>query len=273
MGRYLYVYGFLPPINQDEQPELKGILENENVKFHEIEGVTAVCTPVDSQNFSEENLQHSAENMEWLKDHAFHHHEVVNELSRLFRIIPLSFGTVYESMQSLEEVLRNKQKEIKQLFDYLADKEEWSLKVYADRHTFDAAFTQDAPLVKERRREIEQMPRGKQFFALKNMDSWLQEKTERQLEYLCSELHQSLLPLTSDHEKKKLWEKKLSGRKDEMVWNSVYLFKDGQAAEEALVHIREFQKRAEREYKGLTVEASGPWPSYHFAKLQHSGAE
>lgn len=270
MGQFYYVYGFLPAGCKQELPELTGMDKKTSILFIEHEEITAACSLVSSEEFSEKQMQKKVENMGWLKEYAYHHHEILDRLYKGSIIIPLSFGTVYESMDSLKNVISEHKSEMRRLFRELEGKEEWSVKIYADRAAFDKSFTQDEDNIQERKAEIAKMPRGKQFFALKKLDSWLHEKADNKIDTVCHSLHNELLSFTSDHMQKKVWEKKLSGRKEDMVWNCVYLFQNQEAVNSAVIYIREFQKRAEQEFEGLSVEATGPWPSYHFAKLQQT---
>jgi hypothetical protein len=268
MGNYYYVYGFMPVLSEKEQPQLKGMDGRSNIMFHQYQNISAAYSPVSSDVFSKEQLQKNVEDMEWLKQHAFHHHQVMNELQSHAVIIPLSFGTVYESIESLESVLSDYADEMKRLFDELKGKEEWSVKVYVKRSLFDDDFSKNEEEIKQRKDEIAQMSKGKQFFALKKLDAWLKDRADEEIERLCMTLHEDLETLSSDSLKKKVWDQKISGREEEMVSNAVYLFKDGNAVEKGIQKVKEFQENAEKNYNGLSVEATGPWPSYHFAKLQ-----
>ncbi|WP_147804082.1 GvpL/GvpF family gas vesicle protein [Alkalicoccus halolimnae] len=268
MGEYYYVYGFMPALSEKERPKLKGMDGSSPVMFHQYEDISAAYSPVSSDVFSEEQLQKNVEDMEWLKDHAFHHHQVMNELQSHAVIIPLSFGTVYESIENLEAALAAYSEEMKHLFNELKGKEEWSVKVYVKRSLFDDDFSKNEEEIKQRKEEIAQMSKGKQFFALKKLDAWLKERADEEIDRLCRELHEDLVKLTSDFLKKKVWDQKISGREEEMVSNAVYLFKDSEAVNQGIQKVKEFQENAEKNYNGLLVEATGPWPSYHFAKLQ-----
>lgn len=268
MSQFFYVYGFLQSENKSELPYIIGMDKKSSVQFHKQDGIYAAYCPVSSDEFSEEQMQKNVEDIDWLKERAFHHHEVLDGLTRSAVLIPLSFGTVYYSMESLKQAMKDNAEEIKQLSDSLSGKEEWSLKIYVDRALFDKSFTQDERNIQKHREEIEKLPRGKQFFALKKLDSSLQQKAEEEIDLLCQSLHEKLLPHTYDHQQKKVWERKLSGRKDEMVWNCVYLFQKPSAVEKGVIIIDKFQKKVEKEYEGLSVEATGPWPFYHFARLQ-----
>ncbi|TVP84804.1 MAG: hypothetical protein EA344_05840 [Alkalicoccus sp.] len=270
MGQLYYVYGFIPDIPERDLPELHGIDGFSPVEYPVVYGLRTACCPVPEDEFAEDALQTNKENAEWIKENAFHHHQVLNELLQNSVVIPLAFGTVYENYESMKGAVFPHKEEIKKLFRKLTGSEEWSIKIYADRRKFDDAFVKNEDEIKKIKEEIGEMPRGRQYFALKKMEEELQKRGRAKVSELCKKLHESLKPLTAEVQEKKVWRKNLSGRREEMVWNGAYLFNSHSSAEKALEIIHEFQDNADRKYPGLTAEASGPWPFYHFAEIQLS---
>ncbi|PTL39315.1 GvpL/GvpF family gas vesicle protein [Alkalicoccus saliphilus] len=270
MGQLYYVYGFIPDIPEQNLPELHGMDRFSPVEYPLVYGLRTVCCPVPEDEFAENAFQTNKQNTEWTKENAFHHHQVLNELLKSAVVIPLPFGSVYENYESMKSTVSPHKEKIKKLFRELRGTEEWTIKIYADRKKFDDAFVKNEDEIKKIKEEISDMPRGRQYFALKKLDEELHKRGRAKVSELCSDLHESLKPLTAEVQEKKVWRKNLSVRREEMVWNGAYLFNSHSTAEKALEIIHEFQDNADRKYPGLAVEAAGPWPFYHFAEIQLS---
>ncbi|MFC4735079.1 GvpL/GvpF family gas vesicle protein [Bacillus daqingensis] len=263
----IYVFGFVP--EGEEKSGLPGIEPQTEVAYVTSSGVSAACCEVPESDYSQEALQGNVENMHWLKDRAYHHHHIMHELQQhASMVIPLSFGTVYEQTAGLKTVLDERAATMQQLFSDLKGKQEWSMKLYADRAKFDPQFQQNESDIQAKYEEIEKLPRGKQFFEKKKLGNWLKEKADEELRKIGERLHALLEPYSSDSVRKKVWEKKLSGRTEDMVWNGVYLFKDAEAAAAAADILRSEQDQFNKEETGIQIEAAGPWPPYHFAVLE-----
>ncbi|NJP37852.1 GvpL/GvpF family gas vesicle protein [Alkalicoccus luteus] len=263
----IYVFGFVPEGN--EKPGLPGIEPQTEVAYVTSDGISAACCEVPESDYDQEALQTNVENMHWLKDRAYHHHHIMHELQQhASMVIPLSFGTVYEKKEGLLSLLNERAADMKRLFSELQGKQEWSMKLYADRSVFDPQFQQTEADIQAKYEEIEQLPRGKQFFEKKKLSNWLKERADQELKKKGEQLHSLLEPHTSDSIRKKVWEKKLSGRTEDMVWNGVYLFKDEEAAKAAADILRGEQEKLTKEETGIKIEAAGPWPPYHFAVLE-----
>ncbi|TMW72219.1 GvpL/GvpF family gas vesicle protein [Alteribacter natronophilus] len=263
----IYLYALIPTaeFNNAEPSEEPGIDPDEKLSYHEIGPVTAVICPVSSSEFSEDELKKNAENMEWLQEKAFHHHETMNRLNRDFTVIPLKFGTIYETTESLEQALHTKHERLKELFTSLAGKEEWNVKVYADRDTFHQTVLETSPAIEEKNREIENMSKGKQFFERRKLDQFVSEQADREINEKCEALHDRLTGMSSDQEIKKNWDRKVTGRTESMCFNSAYLLDTENAG--TLIDAVEAANKAP-ENAGLTFELTGPWPAYHFSSLE-----
>ncbi|PYZ96031.1 gas vesicle protein GvpL [Alteribacter lacisalsi] len=263
----IYLYALIPTSEiADAAPsDQPGIDPEEKLQFHETGPVTAVICRVKRNEFSEDELKKNAENMEWLQEKAFHHHETMNRLNRDFTVIPLKFGTIYETTVSLEQTLQTKQDRLTELFSALAGKEEWNVKVYADRDTFTETVLETSPVIAEKNKAIEGMSKGKQFFERRKLDQFVSEQADREIAEKCDALHESLKEMSSDHEIKKNWDRKVTGRNEAMCFNSAYLLNSEQSGT-----IMEAVEAANSDpaNAGLTFELTGPWPAYHFSSLE-----
>lgn len=162
--------------------------------------------------------------------------------------------------ENVQEKMSSVKKELSKLFKDLVGKEEWTLKIYSDEKQLKPYVEENNKDIKIKSEEIKSLSKGRQYFERKKLERLLQEKKR-----LSKEIHEELSALTSKSGIKKNWNQKVTGRQDEMSWNSVYLIKEGNVKR----FLDEVEKLGEK-YKtyGLQLEATGPWPCYYFAKVE-----
>jgi hypothetical protein len=155
--------------------------------------------------------------------------------------------------------------QVSKLFKELVGKEEWTLKIYSDEKQLKPYVEENNKDIKTKSEEIKSLSKGRQYFERKKLERLLQEKISEEKKRLSKEIHEELSALTSKSGIKKNWNQKVTGRQDEMSWNSVYLIKEGDVKR----FLDEVGNLGEK-YKtyGLQLEATGPWPCYYFAKVE-----
>jgi hypothetical protein len=260
----IYVYGFIPTkeYSEKQSEEMNGMDENYMVDYHTFDDITVVTSRVRPEEFSEEALQKNVEDMKWLQKKAFHHHQLTNKLHEMYTVIPLKFGTIYNSEESLASVVTGYGQNIREVFGDLAGNEEWSIKIYTDKEMFSKAAGKNSPEITEKQKEIAELPRGKQFFEKKKLDKLIQEVSERELTSYCETVHEEVKMLARNNEVKKNWEKKLTEREDDMCWNAAYLIPE-KNVQKVIDLVKEKQKASE----DFTFEITGPWPPFHFSNF------
>lgn len=267
MGGLLYLYGLIPTQEAAEQsfPSLKDFDAKGDLYKITIGKITAIVCTLDADNYSEESIKDRINNdMEWLQKKAFHHHETVLKLSKIFNIIPLKFCTLFNNQGSLETAVQTNETKMLAAFDLLNGNEEWNLKIYCDDSLLKKQVSQMNPTIEAKRAEISQMPKGKQFFAKKKLDKLIDSKLEQEKNKVGENIHQHLTEFVRKGNVKTTWSKDVTGRKDSMTWNGVYLISRSRV-EKFLEQIQQYEK--DMREKGWRFEATGPWPPYHFSSL------
>ncbi|WP_054637549.1 GvpL/GvpF family gas vesicle protein [Thalassobacillus sp. C254] len=268
----IYLYAFVPTNETKENSlsSMTGIDPDYDIEFIEFNEVTAVTCLVKEEDFSEEVLQRKVDDMKWLQKHAFHHHEKMNALNEIYTVIPLKFGTIYEDKESLKEIVETHKENITSVFKELGKKEEWNIKIYTDKSSFTKEVEENSTTVKEKIEEIKDLPKGKQFFEKKKLKDFIEKQAEKEIDEYCESIHEQLTAYSSDEEVKKNWERKLTGRKDDMCWNGAYLFPK-EEVERALQIIETEREKADKNETGFSYEVTGPWPAYHFSNFTERG--
>lgn len=272
--RLQYLYAFIPTkeYNHESSPILKGIEEESVIEFKEFGDITAVICQVDQEGFSEENLAKNIEDMTWLQEKAFHHHQVINQLHTSYTIIPLKFGTIYETVNNLKATVSEYEEEILNLLSKLEGNEEWNVKIYVKDDKFRESVLTTNEEIKKKEEEISELPKGKQFFEKKKMSQFIEDQIDKTIKSSCKEIHERLKGFALEDKLKKNWNKKVTGKAEDMHWNSAYLLpkKDSDAF---IAAIKEEQKQAYETETGIKFEVTGPWPAFHFSNFLDRGVK
>ncbi|OCA92118.1 GvpL/GvpF family gas vesicle protein [Pseudobacillus wudalianchiensis] len=267
MDRLIYLYGLIPRKEEGQQPlpPLKGFDGTDNLYTIPIGDITAVVCQLDPEKYSEESIKERVnDDMEWLQEKAFHHHETVMALSKIFTVIPLKFCTLYKNPDSLKRAVQSNRSNMLYTFDLIAGHEEWNLKMYCNDQLLKKQVSGSNPVIEAKREEISQLSKGKQFFEKKKLDKLIESQLEEEKNKISENIHLHLKELARKGDVKKAWSAAATARKEDMAWNGVYLVEKSKV-ERFLEQIQQYEK--ELRENGWQLEASGPWPAYHFSSF------
>ncbi|MBS2970243.1 GvpL/GvpF family gas vesicle protein [Metabacillus sp. KIGAM252] len=266
MSNLIYLYGLIPTEEATAAalPSFKGFDQEHDGYSVEFGSVTAVICELDPAEYSEEQIKEKVNEMEWLHEKAFHHHEMLMMLEKGYTLIPTKFCTIYSSLDSLTETITQYKERMLELFVYLEGKEEWNVKIFSDDSQMRETFGENNPTVMAKKEEIAQLPPGRQYFEKRKLDQLVDREMELEKNRICEQIHKDLVPFSEDNTVKKTWSQDVTGRDEQMCWNSVYLLPKDQIAafKEKIQHAAEAYQES-----GWKFEPTGPWPPYHFASL------
>ncbi|WP_067726050.1 GvpL/GvpF family gas vesicle protein [Oceanobacillus damuensis] len=266
MEKLIYLYGIIPAEENDSSPlpSLKGLdgeSEVYSIPFGEIEAV--VCE-LDAAEYGEKELEKKTNDANWLHQKAFHHHEALMKLYEKYPIIPMKFGTIYSGAESLKNTIDSHKPNMIELLDGITDKEEWIMKIYCEADKVKDAVAGHNETIETKKEEIASMSPGRQYLEKRKLNQLIDQEAEKEKQTFSEKIHDELAALSVDNEVKKNWNKDVTGRVEEMCWNSVYLLEKS-AVEDFISVIKKLQEKWTE--SGWQIEVTGPWPSYHFAKI------
>ncbi|MRX56642.1 gas vesicle protein GvpL [Bacillus idriensis] len=268
MGDLIYLYGLIPTEEEALQqlfPSLTGFDGKRKLYTILIDNVTAVVCELDSDDYSEEAIKDKIDSdMEWLQEKALHHHETVAALYKCFTIIPLKFCTIYKNEESLQQTIQSNVSQIEETLSMLQGNEEWNVKIYSDDKELKKQISENNSAIEAKKKEISELPRGRQFFEKKKIDKLTQDELENEKNRVCEQVHEKLKEHSLHAAIKKNWSKDVTGLKENMAWNSVFLLPIS-SVENFLKEIKRFEQ--ELGGTGWRFEATGPWPAYHFSSF------
>lgn len=262
----LYLYAIIPAaeLEEVEFPQLKGI--NQKTASYIIhKELAAIVTPVNFQDYSQQQIDLQLKNIEWLKEKAFHHHECISSIHKSFTVLPINFCTIFQNKQNLKDLLSEQYDMLLQKLTILKNKQEWNLKVFC-RVDYALEYVANSNVtVTELKEKIQFMPKGKQFLMNKKLQQLIASELEKEQTKWINQIKIQLQSFILDSVLRRNWRKEVTEREEDMIGNFDFLI-DENKSEQFLQEIQKIETSLEP--FGCTFQVTGPWPPYHFSKLQ-----
>ena len=258
-GIYLYCLARPQCLASDQAlvgPALAGVNERFPVTTVVADKVVAVVSEVVIADFSEQNLQ----TLSWIGEHAARHEEVVARTMTASPVLPVKFGTIYRSRDSLMAFLQRHRGAIEPGLDTLIDKSEWSVKGYLLEDNARQIIAAEDAQVQSCRAALSQSP-GLRYLQQKQLDTRIETALEAGLERVNQDLMRSLELRSIDATPLRLHASTVTGRPERMVFNAAFLL-DVETLPDFRVALGEQQDAYQT--IGLALELRGPWPPYNF---------
>ncbi len=213
------------------------------------EELAAIVSAVDLEDFGEEGLRRHLEDLDWVRDVAFAHDDVVRQVARLGPVAPLRLATVFLGAGSVVDRLREIGPELTEVLDRVEARSEWSVKAYSER----GGPTPDAE---------GSATSGREYLARRRQEAQDQEAASQEHVAAVEALHGDLARTAVAGRHLSAQDRQLGGYTGEMLMNAAYLVRD----EDAERFRRQVEERTPP--TGLRFVVEGPWPPYSFTMLE-----
>jgi hypothetical protein len=220
--------------------------------------VVAVVSFVCSHEFSGHSAENETEELAWVARLACRHEEVVERAMIHSPVLPMRFGTVFGSNESLQVRLKKYHDGIKLFLDMVSDKDEWAVKAFLDRTGACGEFLKETRAA--RGQEIPISP-GALYLKERQMRAFSKDAVNRSVEEICKSTGVELAGIASDLSVRKPLAREALGGGEDMIVNWAFLVSRDMAAD-----FNASVRRANEvcAVPGLVFEISGPWPPYSF---------
>jgi len=212
--------------------------------------------------FDEEQLNLRIRDLDWLSPRAVRHHEVVDALyAHCSWLLPLTFGAIFRSEESLRQRLRRQQQDLRARLERLCGREQWDLKLSRDQAEFRAQLRSHSQELRLLEDELTAKPPGTRFLLERKLQNLEARESRRLSADIRTEVHRELSA------------RAVEATRDELVTpaqpqnvrlelRSVYLIEAGSAA-----GLKEVANELAGKYGqlGYSFELTGPWPAFSFA--------
>lgn len=226
-----------------------------------------VVSLVSLDKFGSKAIQKKAqEDLKWIKEKAQAHEAVVEkamigEEGKVIPVIPMKFGTIFETKEKLEQTLKRYYNQFEESLKKIKGKQEWSVKVYLDYKVFEKEVKKKNLIIQERERKIARFPEGMAYFMRKQTEDIVSKEADTALQKHVENFFESLKKYAAAAVEGKILEKELTGKSFPMVLNAIFLVRENKTED-----FIKGTNKLKREYKskGFNFEHSGPWPPYNF---------
>jgi hypothetical protein len=246
----VWVYGVLDG-DAPDLPRRAGVDERHDVALIRHAGLAAIASAVPLEEFRKEALQESLEDLERLAALARAHQRVLDDALRLGPVVPLRICTIYESSDSVREMLGHERRSLADALRRLSGAAEWGVKAYLGAAGDPPAATAPAPTPAS----------GIDYLARKRGERDAAGAARQAAGATVELIHGRLSELALDAVLSRPQDPRLSGEQRDMVLNGAYLVPEGRSAEFRSI-VGSLSRRHAPD--GLELELTGPWPAYHF---------
>lgn len=257
MGSAIYLYCFAYA-NLLPQFESVGI-EGEKPPFSFVyNDVAAVLSTVSTLEFCGAGAEERLCDLAWIGPRACRHQTVIFEVMRHSPALPARFGTIFYSLESLENRLRTYHLSILQFLDRMVDKEEWGIRVLWDRGKAREELFQR--MISNEGAELSSSP-GTRYFQEQRIRGDVERSLHGWLRTTCDTAVRGFEAIVSETYARKVLPGRMAGTNREMYCNWAVLI-----PRENLPMLQEHISLLNASYasSGLLFELSGPWPLYSF---------
>jgi len=223
----------------------------------------ALVSPVPSDEYNEEILNRRVEDLRWLTPRVRRHEEIVRYVMGFHSVIPARFGTIYASDERVLEVLRSGYDEFCSHLDFISDKEEWGIKVYAEEGAGREAIAASSEVISQldKRISLATSP-GQAYLLRRKRENLVSQERIDYLNSLSDRLYQQILSWDRiEGRRNKVLSKRATGKEGDMILNAAFLLDklDVEAFKEKVDALAVSYQR-----DVISFEISGPWPCYNF---------
>lgn len=249
-GRARYLYAVTRGVDPSALSDVAA-LSGETVDVVEHEGLLAVLSTVDLDEFGEDALRANLEQLDWLEETARTHDAVIKAVSGLGPVAPMRLATIFLDDASVRRRLDEWYLALEQVLDRVQDRREWSVKVIARPSSADPLAPRERPAsgadyLRQKKESIER--RAVQHEGSQHQAQLIHEALAERAVAI------RLLPAQDP---------RLSGHDGTMLINGAYLV----AAADGDQFVAEAEALS-AQHPELVVDVRGPWPPYSFAMLE-----
>ena len=264
-GLYLYCFtrseaaGEIGSAEMNEGPPLGTI---------QVGGVAAVFSRVPMADFDGDDGRRNFQDPAWVVQRACRHDRVIQRMMEFSPVLPVRFGAVFTAPEFIRDQLAKKGPEISWFLDQMSSKEEWSVKAFGHLEKTGAWLLRTDPTLLRKSRQTPVSP-GARYLHDRHLALQAARLARQVWRSAADEVRDELARHALKIHPLPLRRRDPSEREDEMIFHAALLLDRG--------CVTDFRARVEgmeadfRE-RGLTFEASGPWPPYNFCPSIVEGA-
>jgi hypothetical protein len=219
--------------------------------------LAAVLSSVSIADFCGPAAEARMEDLSWLGIRAWRHEKVIEQIMTHSPVFPSRFGTIFSSLEKLEEMLRRYRGAISTFLDRTSDHEEWGVKAILIREKALRGLQSSY----HAGMDMASLPPGMRYLQEQKARLAVEKELSQWLQGTCARVADDLRGYVTDFRVRKVIAHGNSDGASEVVSNWAFLVPRSDRAA-----LRDHIERASAELgdHGLAFELTGPWPPYNF---------
>jgi hypothetical protein len=223
--------------------------------------LAAIVSRVPLDEFGAAPLRENLNDLTWLERVAREHEGVLDRALAQSTIVPLRLCTIYESEQTVREMLEQEHDSLAEALDLLAGREEWAVKLIADGDRLADAARARSTEATALEDELGARTGGGAYMLRRRLERHVRDAVDSLAAELADEVHAELQSASRDAVVLPPQNPELSGHSGTMLLNGAYLV-DSERVDSLRELVGGLQER--HGALGVQVELTGPWPPYNF---------
>jgi len=250
----IYVYAIT---RESALPDSEGVDLTRRFGTTSIDGVSAVFTSVEDEEFSQETIDRRAADLEWLGAIGYRHQSVVQDVMKKTAVVPLRAFTLFSSEEALRRYMREHADMLRAALDRLDGKQEWTLRVELEPQKWSDALVSRVDSLRELQQQIESASPGRAFLLRKKLDDEKKRASHDAEQSLVTEIERAVLQRLRCETVAESRERRDGG----FPQINVLINRDEEAT------LQELHGTLNDRYasEGVSLALTGPWPPYTFA--------
>lgn len=242
--------------DEPSPPQLIGVDGSSEVERVGASDLAVLVSRVPRAEFGEGPLQENLNDIAWLERVARAHEAVQDQALQAATIVPLRMCTLFESADSVRQMLERERDSLATALEQLAGRQEWGAKVLIDPELAGRAVRSqgggDA---------VEDDGSGAAYMLRRREEREQREQADALAANVAELVHGRLGELSLAAVTRPPQNRSLSGHEGSMVLNAAYLVDAAQVDE---LRARANDLNAAYADIGARIELTGPWPPYNF---------
>jgi hypothetical protein len=255
----LYLFGFVSASGADDEAEAIG----RDVMFVPDDDVALAASIVRARDYEPPpDSANPSHRLDWVAPLAMRHHDVVQRLHEARTVVPLKFGALCPDLDHAVTIVRRLHGPIAALLKRFAGKDEWTLKVSAEREALAESLKHARSGLLRLEQEAAHMTAGAAYLARKRLQQLLSDLIVEECDALEECVSRRVVQAGAEFACGPRSGPDISEGGVAVVRGAVLVARERLAAVEQLLGDLEMEHGS----IGLTCELSGPWPPYSFAQ-------
>jgi hypothetical protein len=253
---WMYVYGI------SATPITPGcdVLSQNNLVCISIEGMHAIVKYF-PEDFSEDDFIKKFYDPLWLEKAANEHMNIICKLMGEGALLPFKLGTFFKDPENLRGFIKAHSVSLTNNLLKITGREEWSLKIYANREQLPEKMSNLSAVIQSIEREILRSSRGKAFILKQKKNQLMRDEMEKFISEKSQEYCGEIQLLCDDTEMLT----KHFVRDDNLIFNLACLVKRHNRSE--FTH-KVLELRHAYTTMALDLTIAGPWPPFSFINIK-----